>query len=479
MTEKKENKLDSQELPKAPEKKKGFDLSFLTADIGKEKQYLFENIALMLAGGLNILDILVSIESELKSTKVKAIVRKMHDEIKNGEPIWRALESSDLLSSHLLSIIRIGEESGRLPENLQIVIEQKERDADFRAKIRSASLYPGLVLVLMTLIGLGMGIFILPRLAGIYDNLQVDLPWITKVMIGFGNFMGQYGFIVGPVVLLALFGGIYGLFINKKTNHIGQSILFKIPIIRRLIQEVELSRLGYLLGTLVEAGIPPVDALNLLADSTGLRAYAKMYKGWVDHIKDGFTFHETFNKVETTDAYLPLYPRQAITTGEQTGTLATSLRKIGEIYLKRNEHSTQDLSVVLEPVLLLIVWLGVAFIAFSVVLPIYSLVGDITQATQNQGREVDPSDRDEERIDELIEQGEEDGFTPNNLESVGLVVIVGSESVDIYDDIGGAIIDQASQGEVYEYNRSEQGWYLLLDNTEIVGWVDAQYVQTQ
>ncbi len=452
----------------------GIDTTFLTADIGKERKFLFENIALMLLGGLNITDVLESIEGELKSTKIKGMVRKMHDQIQNGDPIWKAFRDAGILSEHLLSVIKIGEESGRLAENLQIVVEQKERDAEFRAKLRSASLYPSFVVVLMIIIGLGIGIFILPRLAGIYQNLAVDLPLVTRIMISVGDFMGSYGYIVGPIVLLALSSIVYILFINKKTKTLGQSLILKTPVIKRLVQEIEISRLGYLLGTLLNAGIPLVDALNLVKDSSTYFVYQKMYGGWVIRIEQGYTLKESFEKVPETARFLPLYPKQAIITGEKTGTLGDALVKVGEIYIKKNENSTKDLSVVLEPLLLMVVWIGVAFIAFAVILPIYSLVGDITNVTQNQGIEepAEPDPEAVEQFDNIVEENSNNQFLKREL------IIVNQNFVPVYDTPNGIILTQVELGNIFPYTENSlDEWYEIELDNGILGWVSQDFIQ--
>ncbi len=453
---------------------RNLDLTFLTADIGKERRYLFENIALMLLGGLNIADVLKAIEAELKSSKIKSIVNRMYDQIQNGDPIWKALGDSGLLSEHLLSVVKIGEESGRLAENLQIVVEQKERDAEFRAKLRSASLYPGFVLILMIFIGLGVGIFILPRLSGIYENLSVELPLITQIMISLGNFMGKYGYIFASLVLITISLITYILFINKKTKGLGQSLILKTPILKRLIQEIEISRLGFLFGTLLNAGIPLVEALHLVKESSSFYAYQKMYEGWVVEVEKGYSLKEAFDRTVATAKFLPLYPKQAIITGERTGTLGNSLIKIGEIYIKKNENSTKDLSILLEPILLMIVWTGVAFIAFAVILPIYSLVGDITQVTQEQSQGIsEPEAPEQEAVNEFNE-------TVNNTREIitsGDLVIVNQQIVPVFDQPNGNQIDTVEIGESYSYSDVNDEWYeiLLPDSSNV--WVNSDFIQ--
>lgn len=452
-----------------------FDLTWLTADAGKERKFLFENIALMILGGLNITDVLISIKEEVKSTKIKNLIQKMDDDIHNGFPIWKAFENSGLISDHLLSVIRIGEDSGRLSENIQIVVEQKARDDEFKQKLRSASMYPAFVLILMLVIALGVGIFILPRLSGIYANLQVELPFITVIMINFGNFMGQYGVIVGPAVLIVLGLLIYFIFIFKRTKFIGQNILLKTPVIKRLIQEIEISRLGYLLGTLLNAGIPLPEALGLIRDSTTYGVYRRMYAGWLENLEKGYTLRESFDLVPGTNKFLPLYPKQAIITGEKTATLGDALVRIGEIYIKKNENSTKDLSVMLEPILLMLVWTGVAFIAFAVILPIYSLVGDITNITQSQGNT--PVEQ-AERIESDASNSFDEAVSSSTTEVVtGEVIVINKDLVEIYSEPDGVLVGEVERGNIYTFTNRIESWYEIeLDDGSLV-WINEEFTQ--
>lgn len=344
----------------------------------EERQYFFESLAEMLASGIDIIVAIDSLRQESKSPRIKKLCEELKFELENGSTIWKALETRRLLPPHLLTLVKIGEESGNLAKNLKVVIDQQKKDRQFKSALRSASIYPLFVFVLMLVVGFAVALFILPRLSSVYTSLNVDLPFITKVMIELGNFFQNYGIIAVPGFFIFLGLIFYILFFNKRTKHLGQKLLLKLPIIKRLIQEVEIARMGYLVGTLLKSGFPVVDAFNILSYSATFNLYKQLYEFIAESINQGRTFKQTFESIKKIEKIMPIYPRQLIITGEKTGVLPDSFLKISEFYERKNEESIKNIGTLFEPVLLLAVWLGVAAIALAVILPIYSLIGNLT-----------------------------------------------------------------------------------------------------
>lgn len=366
-----------------PEKKKKrapqseqvpFLLSF---GLAKEKEYLIENLSLMLTSGISIVAALRSIRNEVKSDRLKKILLQAESDIEAGFSLGETLGKTRLLSDHTIALIKIGEESGRLAENLQLVSIQEEKDRMFRSKIRSAMMYPILVMSVAGVVGIGIAWFILPKLAMVFKDLKLKLPFITRVLIGFGNFLGEHGAVAIPVFIVSIATIIYIVFIARRTKKIGQAMLFHTPAIGPLIQQVELGRMGHVLGTLLDAGIPLVEALGSLAAGTSLSGYKKCYLYLQIQIEEGNTFQDAFKTYKKTKKFIPAPIQQMIVAGEQTGNLAMIYHKVGTMYESKTETTMKNVSVILEPLLLFIVWIGVVFVALAVILPIYSLIGGL------------------------------------------------------------------------------------------------------
>ena len=346
--------------------------------IGKERDYFIENLSMLVASGMPIVSGISVLEQGVRTKTMKRILRVFKEDIEGGSMLWKAFAKTGIFRDHTVSLVRIGEESGRLAENLKLIASQETKDRSFRSKIRSAMMYPVFVLTLTVVIGVAIAWFILPRLATVFDQLRIELPTLTRVLINTGTFLGEYGVYVVPAFFFFLGCVLFFTFSFSKTKFIGQAILFRIPGIKRLLQEVELARFGYILGTLLEAGLPVTRALDSLYNAAQFPNYKKFYAHLRDSIDDGNSFKKSFDLYKNTDKLVPPPIQQLIVAGEQSGNLSETLFNISVNYEAKTENTTKNLAVILEPILLVIVWLGVVSVALGVILPIYNLIGGLS-----------------------------------------------------------------------------------------------------
>lgn len=357
-------------------KQKKFKLYF---GVGKEREYFIENLSFLISSGMGVHEALDAVQGELKTRSMKKVVAKLSEEVADGSPLWRALETVGVFEGNAISLIRSGEDAGTLSENLRVIAEQENKNRIFKSKIRSALMYPVFVLALTGIVGISISWFILPKLANVFAQLRVTLPTITRLFIAFGNFLSKYGYIAVPGIILLVGIIIYVLFYNKSTRGAGQRLLFIVPGVSKLIQEVELSRFGYLLGTLFKAGLPLPEAIVSLHESTLSPSYRAFYDYLKISIEDGNSFHQSFKNYKNIGELIPIAIQQIIIVGEQSGNLSEAFIKVGTTYEAKTEVTGKNLAIVLEPLLLIVVWLGVVLVALAVILPIYSLIGSLNQ----------------------------------------------------------------------------------------------------
>jgi type IV pilus assembly protein PilC len=345
----------------------------------KEREYFTENLALLLRSAVPISDAISSLASSARTPGMKQALAAMSSDIDAGYSLANALERSNLVSHQTLALVRLGEASGHLVENLLLAAQQEEKQHIFRAKVRSALIYPAFVLTLTVVVGLGVAWFLLPRLAETFSQLRVKLPWVSEVMIQFGLFLQSYGYIAVPVFigLIALIG--YILFAAPKTRHIGQKMLFAMPGIGRLMSEVEIAQFGYLLGTLLNAGLPVTQAVRLLANATTAPHYQRFYTYLAESLDDGYSFKQSLGQHKDSAKLLPSAVQQMIIAGEHSGSLPEVLTTAGRTYEQKSDITTANLEAIIEPIMLVIVWIGVMLVAVAVIIPIYSLVGGLNQ----------------------------------------------------------------------------------------------------
>lgn len=344
----------------------------------KEREYFTENLGMLLKSAVPIGDALDSLVGTAKSSSMKKALAQMQQDIGVGYSLANALERSGIVSGQTLALIRLGEASGHLVENLQLAAQQEEKRHVFHSKVRSALIYPAFVLSMTVIVGLGVAWFLLPKLATTFTQLNVHLPLLSKVMINFGIFLKEHGTVAVPLFfIICIFVG-YILFGAPKTKNIGQRLLFALPGVGRLMREVEVAQFGYLLSTLLEAGLPIVQAVELLAKATSAPQYQKFYTWLATSLGDGYSFKDSLTKYKHSNKLISPSVQQMIIAGEKSGSLSEVLQTIGRTYEQKSDTTTQNLEAVIEPVMLIVVWVGVMLVAIAVIVPIYSLVGGLS-----------------------------------------------------------------------------------------------------
>lgn len=347
-------------------------------NVSKErKQYFLENLSMQLSAGLDVLQALTALQDDARVRPMRRLIESITKDVAAGASLSSAIETTGILSPHVISLIHIGESSGKLAENLEVLAVEQEKEREFQSRIRTAMFYPVFVLGLTVAIGLSVAWFILPNILNVFESFNAQLPLPTRILIVLADFFQRYGSIALPAFIIGGSLLIYILFFFRPTRFIGQRIFFSIPGIRRLMIEIEIARMGYILGTLLASGLPIIDALNALTEAASLRMYEKMYATIRDRVASGDTFQEIFAESRSYRRILPLTIQQVIVSAEQSGSLADALKRIGVIYETKTENTTKNVSTIIEPILLVIVWLGVVLVALAVVLPIYSLIGNL------------------------------------------------------------------------------------------------------
>lgn len=343
----------------------------------KDLEYLTHNVGMLLAAGVDVAGALESIETGVKNKKLKNLIRSMRKDLASGEPLSTIFEKCGLFHERIILLIRLGEESGQLVSQFRMISVQEEKQRILRSKLKSALLYPGFVFIVTLVVGVSVSWFILPRLAKVFFQMKLELPLITKVVLSFGVFLGKYGLIAVPIFIILIAILIEVIFVLPRTRWIGQAILFAIPGVRQLIQEIELARLGVLLGGLLHSGVPILPALRSLRSATESDRYKELYSHLYERINVGDSIEQSIASFKTIDTLIPRPIQQLLIVGGKSGNLADMLLKIGAVYEEKSDASSRNLSVILEPILLFIVWLAVVGVALGVILPIYQLIGGI------------------------------------------------------------------------------------------------------
>ena len=472
----------------------------------KEREEILESLSMLIASGMDIGSIFESLAREAHTKYTKEILEGIKEDIDTGNPLWKALGGSGLFTDQTIAFIKLGEESGRLPETMLLIVEQAEKQRMFNSQIRSALMYPVMVLGVSGVVGLGITWFIIPRLAVTFGQLHLKLPLLTRIIVNLGNFLIHYGYFAVPLFIALLLLTAYIFFFNRKTKFMGQSILLHTPIFSKLIKEVELARFGYTLGSLLSAGMPIVEALNSLKRSTDFRAYGAFYEFLEKSTGEGQSFQNSLRSYPKASKLFPPAMQDMIINAEQSGKLADTFSRIGKTYEGRIETTSKNLTVLLEPILLIIVWLVVLFIALAIIMPIYSIFdgirnNDVNTTTTTAPTPVNskPQDTNTPTTGSTEPVKETPATTPVNTPTgtppstanppteEPVPISSGKELTITATPTGylnvreepsktGTILTKVYPGEHYTYTDHTEGWYQIELKDGNLGWISESYV---
>lgn len=337
---------------------------------------LIQSMALMLNAGLPLIDSLRTQLMEAKGKAMRTLVQSMITAVENGMPFWKAMDDQCMFSPYEIALVRIGEEGGNLARNMQYLAEQQEKDRALKAKVKMAMIYPTIVLILVFVLIMALGLFVLPNLVQVLFSLNVPLPFTTRMVIAFSNAFERHGAVFAPLILI----GLALFFISAKYTRfrvVGQWLVFHIPGVGSLAREASVAQFGVILGGLLRAGVPLLEALTSLVEVTHIIAFRKFYAALLEHVNTGDSFSKSFQAIPGSTHILPISVQQLVMTGERSGALAEVLLKVADMYDKKASETAEKLPTILEPVLLLFIGGIVAVIAFAIIVPIYSVVGNI------------------------------------------------------------------------------------------------------
>ncbi len=346
-----------------------------------DKVLLAKHLLTMLKSGININEALEVIANQSNSKKFKIVVGKIVEKVKTGQSLANAMAAfPKIFDPLMINIIRVGEESGTLEENLQYLADELEDRLEIRRSIQTAAFYPSVILSATFGLGLVLSYFVLPKITRLFKSLNFELPLSTKILLWAANFMDQYGLhlIVGIIVGLIALRLLITLKVFKPIWH---GFLLKVPIINDIIINYNLVLISRTLGILLKSGLTIDQAVNIAVQTTNNFVYKKRLQLSLPQIQKGKRFSDILASFHQSKR-APLFPLlliKMINIGERSGRLEESLSYLASYFQKEVDNTTKNLTIVLEPILLIIVGLVVGFVAVSVISPIYQVTGQFRQ----------------------------------------------------------------------------------------------------
>ncbi len=330
----------------------------------------FRQFATMVTAGLTLVNCL---EILSKQTENKLLSKKIDDIKKNVE---QGATLTDAFANHpetfsklYINMIKAGEIGGVLDDILNRMATLMEKEYELRQKIKSAMTYPGFIMGAAVIMGIFMLTFILPQFIGVFQQFGGQLPFLTKMLVEFTVLFNTYWYIFFAVAALIVF-----LFISYNRTKRGHKnidrIKLKIPVFGNLLLKTAINRFTRILGTLIQSGVPIIQSLKVSAESIGNDIIAEAVIESADRIKEGQSISAP---LEESGVFPPMVT-QMIMVGEESGELETMLLNVSQFYDQEVGRAVEQLTSVIEPIMMAVVALGVGVLVIAMYLPIFSMV---------------------------------------------------------------------------------------------------------
>lgn len=339
----------------------------------KEVVVFSRQFAVMIGASVPVVEALKIIAEQAENPKLRKIIGEISDEVNSGESLSTSLaQRPKLFSNFYVSVVKSGEQSGKLDDALNYIADEMEKDYDMNSKIKGAMIYPIFVVCMMAVIGVIMMIFVVPKLTSIIVEAGGELPLPTKVLIATSDFLINYWWLVAGA-LVGVIAGIR-LYLKSKTGrHQFDYIILHLPVFGKLLRMIYLVRFSRSMGTLIAGGVNISASLQVSGEVINNTYYQGLVEKTIQEVEGGNSICTVF----MVSKEIPPMVSQMMMVGEKTGKLDAVLERITSFYNREITTSLAGLMSLIEPMLMVIMGLGVGVMVAAILLPMYNVVSQI------------------------------------------------------------------------------------------------------
>lgn len=349
------------------------ELPFLKRISNKDVVILSRQIATLFEAQVSALRIFRLLATEVDNPHLAIVLSTVGDDIQGGSPISKALaRHPQVFSAFYINMVRAGEESGKLSETFIYLADYLDRSYDLASKAENALIYPMFVVGVFFAVMALMLTLVIPKISSVLLDSGQAVPFYTQMVIGFSNFLVQYGFIVLIVLIAA---GIYVWQLGKTERGalVLDSLKLSVPYVGDLYKKLYLARISDNFSTMLLAGVSVVEALEISASVVGNAAYSSILAEVGQAVKGGSSISDAFARHPEIPGIMVAMTK----VGEETGELGKILITLAKFYNREVTNAVDTLVGLIEPVLIVLLGLGVGILLVAVLLPIYNLAGAI------------------------------------------------------------------------------------------------------
>lgn len=345
-------------------------IPFFTEHIsGRDRAFFIRQLALLLQSGVSLAESLNLVSDQTSNVALRRVIRVLTLDVQNGHPFSQAVSRyPEIFDPVMIAMMKSGEASGQLQNILAQLAEQMESQQAFGAKVRTALLYPVFVLGVMMVVGVILTTVIIPKLKDVFEDVNFALPLTTRLVLGLSDFLINYWYIV--VFVLVIFGYVVRtLFTTPGGRQILVRVQERTPVVKGLVVNSQLVRFTRLLAMLLKAGVPISEAIGIVSQSTENPSWNEALRIVRSEVEKGVPLSVALAR----HRYFPKPLTEMISVGEQSGQMDATLSNMASFYEQQTDAAIKALTALLEPLILVIVAVGVGVLVVSVIMPIYNL----------------------------------------------------------------------------------------------------------
>lgn len=342
---------------------------FISPIKNKDLVIFARQFSVMISANVPIVESLVVLIEQTNNLTLKNLIANLAFDVDSGSFLSDALAKYPKhFSSLFINIIRSGETSGKLDEVLSYLADEMEKNYDMVSKIKGAMIYPVFIVTALVGVGIVLMVYVIPNVVVILEETGAQLPLSTRLVIATSNFLSSYLWLLFGLIFLAVVGFRYALktYAVKRTWDL---IKIKLPIFGQLFQYIYLMRFTRSLSTLLKGGVAITKSLEIVADVVGNIIYRELVLDTLDSINDGNPLATVFDNSSRIPRMVP----QMIAVGERTGQIDTVLDRLTAFYDRESSNMLDNLSKLMEPMIMIIMGIGVGVMVAAVLLPMYNL----------------------------------------------------------------------------------------------------------
>ncbi len=328
----------------------------------------------IIGAGVTIVDAFQMLADQTQNKALKFAIEGVHTDISKGDTLANAMRRRNgVFPDMLCNMVEAGEASGSLDQSFGRMATQFEKDSKLESSVKKAMIYPIVLILVMIGVVFAMMTFVIPSFMGMFEGMDAELPAITQALINISNFFVKFWWLI-LLCAFGIFAGYKAFYASEAGKNVIDKIKLKIPALGPVQQKSACARLGRTLCTLLGAGVPMIDALDITARSMDNIHYKKAMKDAKEQVTRGVALSRP---LKTSGLFPPMVVHM-VSIGEETGNIEDMLANVADYYEDDVQNATESMMALMEPAIIIVMAVVVGFLVLAMLSPMFTLYDSLS-----------------------------------------------------------------------------------------------------